>query len=242
MNRMAIQRVGVIAAMKFGCLLGALVTLPPALVVALIGKWIIGGLRALLESWQNVELGGVLGQTLRVNLIPILKLDDALKFLQTWDAASWFVVLGILLVIILLGGIVIAALSSLSAGIYNLVARFSGGIEIETAADARAAIPQPAPVSQPQAWLTGGGLPANGWLLQGKLIRIGRDASNQLVLPAPSVAPVHAEIARQGERWIIRDLGSPGGTFVNDRPIRENLLKDGFRVRCGEIALVFHST
>lgn len=240
MNRVAVQRVGVYAAFKFGCVLGALLNVLPAVVIALVSKWSVSTLRALLESWQNVELG-ILGQSLRMNLIPLLKLDGALKFLQDWDAASWLVVIGIVLGVTLFGGVIVAAMSSLLAAFYNLVAKMSGGIEIEMAQDAR----DPAPVIAPnaierRAWLTGNSLPAGGWLLQTDSIRIGRDAANQLVLSSPSVAAVHAEIVRQDERWIIRDLGSPSGTFVNDRLIRENLLKDNFRVRVGEVELVFH--
>jgi len=246
MNRVAIQRVGIFSAFKFGCLLGALLNVLPGIGIALVSKWIVSTLRALLESWQSVELG-ILGQTLHLNLIPILKLDGALKFLQDWDSPSWLVVIGIVLAISLVGGAIVAAVSCLIAAIYNLAAGLSGGIEIEMAQDERNASPvvalTPSAVEK-RAWLTGDtrNVPAGGWLLQSNLIRIGRDASNQLVLSSLSVAPVHAEIVRQGERWIIRDLGSPSGTFVNDRPIRENMLKDGFRVRLGDVELMFHST
>lgn len=235
MNRIAIRRVGIFSAMKFGCVIGALVNLLPSIVVAIIAKWIIAALRALLESWQNIELGGVLGQTLRTNLIPILKLDGALKLLQGWDSASWLIVVAIILALSMFGGAIVAAISGLIAGAFNLIARLSGGIELELAT--APSMPTIVPCKA-RAWLTGAGLPASGWLLQADSIRIGRDASNQLVLASPSVAPVHAELVRLGERWIVRDLG--GGTFVNDRPIHENMLKDGFRIRLGEVELVFH--
>lgn len=85
----------------------------------------------------------------------------------------------------------------------------------------------------------GSAFKAGGFVLQQEVVRAGRDPSNQLVLASPAVAPHHAEFFRMGEHWIVRDLGSPAGTFVNDRPVRENMLKDGFRVRVGDVECVF---
>ena len=50
-------------------------------------------------------------------------------------------------------------------------------------------------------------------------VSIGRYRDNTLVLRDPLVSRHHAEIAMQGGRWVIRDLGSANGTFVNGRRI-----------------------
>jgi ABC-type multidrug transport system ATPase subunit len=53
-----------------------------------------------------------------------------------------------------------------------------------------------------------------------RLLRIGRDPSNDLVVPDLSVSRVHAELRNLGDgRYEIADLGSHNGTFVNGRRI-----------------------
>jgi ABC-type multidrug transport system ATPase subunit len=44
---------------------------------------------------------------------------------------------------------------------------------------------------------------------------IGRDPQNDLVLPHPQVSRFHASIIQRGDRWLIQDLGSTNGTFLN---------------------------
>lgn len=227
MNRVSIRKVNLLSALKFGCVLGALFSLVPSIVLALLAKWIIAATRALLESWQNLEITSILGQSVRVNLIERLGLLGALKTLRDIDGLAWFAVVLIVLVLVLLGGAIWALIASANAALYNLVARFSGGIEVELANDA------------PRARLTGAALRGGEFVLPNTGVRLGRDPNNNIVLASNLVAPAHAEITRWNERWIIRDLGAPGGTFVNDRPIRENLLKDGFHIRLGDVELVF---
>ena len=40
--------------------------------------------------------------------------------------------------------------------------------------------------------------------------------------------------------YVLFDLKSKNGTYVNGRPIVENLLKDGMTVRIGEVEFVFY--
>ncbi|WP_224245868.1 FHA domain-containing protein [Hyalangium gracile] len=49
---------------------------------------------------------------------------------------------------------------------------------------------------------------------QGPLV-IGRASACDLRLQHPSISRRHAQIMRQGERFVLRDLGSQNGTFVN---------------------------
>jgi pSer/pThr/pTyr-binding forkhead associated (FHA) protein len=39
---------------------------------------------------------------------------------------------------------------------------------------------------------------------------------------------------------VLFDLKSRNGTYVNGRPIVENLLKEGMVVRIGEVEFIFH--
>jgi len=44
---------------------------------------------------------------------------------------------------------------------------------------------------------------------------LGRDASNDVVLVDPAVSRLHAVLERSDDRWVVRDLGSRNGTYVN---------------------------
>ncbi|MEU6506348.1 MULTISPECIES: DUF1707 and FHA domain-containing protein [Streptomyces] len=50
-------------------------------------------------------------------------------------------------------------------------------------------------------------------------LRIGRDPANGLRLNHETVSRVHAELHRQGDMWVLRDLGSTNGTTVNGRRV-----------------------
>ena len=50
--------------------------------------------------------------------------------------------------------------------------------------------------------------------------RLGRDASNALQLHDTEVSRLHAEIRRVDDDYVIADLGSSNGTFVNGQRIR----------------------
>jgi serine/threonine protein kinase len=58
------------------------------------------------------------------------------------------------------------------------------------------------------------------------------------------VSRQHARLLRTGEGWMIEDLRSTNGTFVNDRrvpPSQPTPLNDGDSVRCGQLVLNFHT-
>lgn len=54
---------------------------------------------------------------------------------------------------------------------------------------------------------------------ENKLMTIGRDASNEIVLSAPAVSRFHAEVEKVGQRYRVRDLRSSNGTFVNGKGV-----------------------
>ncbi|MBZ0117536.1 MAG: EAL domain-containing protein, partial [Sandaracinaceae bacterium] len=49
--------------------------------------------------------------------------------------------------------------------------------------------------------------------------RIGRSAEADLILQSPRVSKLHAEIDKRGDGFLVRDLGSRNGTFVNGERI-----------------------
>jgi sigma-B regulation protein RsbU (phosphoserine phosphatase) len=65
------------------------------------------------------------------------------------------------------------------------------------------------------------------------LFEIGRRSSHDLHLDGADVSRDHAEIARNGDRFTLRDRGSRWGTFVNGEPIAERALEHGDRIHVG---------
>ncbi len=58
-------------------------------------------------------------------------------------------------------------------------------------------------------------------------ITIGRDASNQIVIPDPAVSLVHCQFQFGGNQIFVKDLGSTNGTSVNGKRIISSPLRDG---------------
>ncbi|HYO60003.1 MAG TPA: adenylate/guanylate cyclase domain-containing protein [Archangium sp.] len=75
----------------------------------------------------------------------------------------------------------------------------------------------------------------------GELTTLGRHPSNTLRLVDREVSKEHATIERMGRDFILRDLGSSNGTFVNGRRVAELRLRDGDEISLGATRLVFHS-
>ena len=76
------------------------------------------------------------------------------------------------------------------------------------------------------------------------LFIIGRRTAADLQLVSADVSREHAEIARDGARFLLRDRGSRYGTFVNGEQVTERPLEHGDRIRLGRtdaIELVFMS-
>jgi hypothetical protein len=70
--------------------------------------------------------------------------------------------------------------------------------------------------------------------IEGNQIRIGSGAGNDLILPHQSVSARHAELRQKRNSYVVRDLGSANGTFVNGKRIDGELtLRPGDEVRFG---------
>ena len=69
-------------------------------------------------------------------------------------------------------------------------------------------------------------------------ISIGREPSNQLWITDPALSRRQCVLARRGEDFIIRDLGSRNGTLVNGMPVQEQQLSHGDQICIGESVLV----
>ena len=72
-----------------------------------------------------------------------------------------------------------------------------------------------------------------------KTITIGRDPANAVVLPDVSVSRMHARVILQAKKFVIEDLGSVNGTFVNHERVTRQVLKIRDKITVGKTTLQF---
>ncbi|MCW5965266.1 MAG: SpoIIE family protein phosphatase [Bryobacterales bacterium] len=75
--------------------------------------------------------------------------------------------------------------------------------------------------------------------LQGARVHLGRAATNELSFPMDArLSRTHLVFEARGELWVLRDLGSKNGTYVNDlRITTEQPLRAGDIVAAGELLM-----
>ena len=80
-------------------------------------------------------------------------------------------------------------------------------------------------------------------VLKKPLMTIGRGRDNDISLRSDAVSRHHAEIRRRGADFVVRDLGSTNGIFVNDDPTRltEHTLRRGDQLRIGDAVFKYLS-
>lgn len=93
-------------------------------------------------------------------------------------------------------------------------------------------------IKSPGGSATGQAFPLNG----GDLFVIGRDAEQcQIVIPNSAVSRKHAQITRNGTKYVIEDLGSRNGTIVNNNKVATpTSLKNEDRVKICDFLFRFH--
>ncbi len=75
-----------------------------------------------------------------------------------------------------------------------------------------------------------GALKGTRWPVEGDVFTLGRDAECDLVFPERQISRFHARIERDSEGYLIRDMGSKNGTFLNG----ELLTAQPFRLHDGD--------
>ena len=70
-------------------------------------------------------------------------------------------------------------------------------------------------------------------------VSIGRRPDNMIIIDHPVVSARHARVFREGDHYVIEDLRSTNGTFVNQQPIARHTLSEGDAVVVGKHTLVF---
>ncbi len=97
--------------------------------------------------------------------------------------------------------------------------------------------------SQFQLIMRSGPTPGAAFTLEGDQLTIGRDSTNEIVINDAEVSRRHARLTFQGGKYVLEDLGSTNGTFVNGQRLSgPRVLKAGEVVSFGEqIVLVFEA-
>jgi pSer/pThr/pTyr-binding forkhead associated (FHA) protein len=112
-------------------------------------------------------------------------------------------------------------------------------------------MPQPLPSpsvtpTQPQAaplaslLVRSGAMKGRRLAVKVPVVNIGRADFNDIVISDPSVSTSHAKLQRRDDIWMLSDLGSTNGTFVEgERVSGEVPLGPGTTVKFGEVAVLF---
>jgi len=95
-----------------------------------------------------------------------------------------------------------------------------------------------------KAWLTvvSGRMEGRQFILSKRVNTVGRSEFADVgIFGDKRIAPEHATIVADNGSWVLRDAGTPTGTFVNKRSVKTHVLSDGDVVQIGGVRMVFHS-
>jgi len=98
------------------------------------------------------------------------------------------------------------------------------------------------PIWPTESWLETTGAEASRHRIGNAVIRIGREADNEICLPQKTVHRYHAAVHRTSDAEVlITDLASAdgNGVIVNGKRVREARLENGDVIRLGEAELIF---
>ncbi|HVK78906.1 MAG TPA: GGDEF domain-containing protein [Kofleriaceae bacterium] len=68
---------------------------------------------------------------------------------------------------------------------------------------------------------------------------LGRGSDCDIQVDRDSVSRRHARVFRNGEQWMVEDLGSTNGSYVNDVPVQRSILRDTDFLKIGAAIFKF---
>ena len=86
---------------------------------------------------------------------------------------------------------------------------------------------------------SGGGRSGETFYPQGERTTIGRSPDCEIFLDDVTVSRKHAVLLQRDGRFVVEDLGSLNGTFLNRRRIESGELADGDELQIGKYRLTF---
>ena len=116
-----------------------------------------------------------------------------------------------------------------------------GDLEVEAELTEATGPPSPQQATPPSGGRAVLALAGDGqeWSLDRESSVIGRLSGSEIEIQDPGASRRHAEIRRQGEDYVVVDLGSTNGTLLNDSPVSQATLEDGDRITIGRTVLEF---
>ena len=87
--------------------------------------------------------------------------------------------------------------------------------------------------------IVGTGMAGSSYPIQARGLSIGRSEDRDVVIPDPAASRHHCSILLQGDEYVLRDMGSANGIFVNAVRIRDCTLADGDLIRIGNTEMRF---
>jgi pSer/pThr/pTyr-binding forkhead associated (FHA) protein len=88
-----------------------------------------------------------------------------------------------------------------------------------------------------------GALKGQRLIVRTPVANIGRAEYNDLVVPEESVSTAHAKLQRREGVWVLSDLGSTNGTFVDGERVKDDTpIAPSAVVRLGDVSMVFEPT
>ena len=91
----------------------------------------------------------------------------------------------------------------------------------------------------PRLTAISGRLKGNVFTIEDAPVVIGRDRTATLCIADASISRRHSQIEKEDAEFVIADLDSLNGTFVNDVPVKRRQLQHGDRVRIGDSQFLF---
>lgn len=87
--------------------------------------------------------------------------------------------------------------------------------------------------------IAGAGLARPSYAISARGLTMGRSETRDVVVPDPAASRHHCSVVPRENSWVLRDMGSANGVYVNGVRVRESLLADGDRIRIGNTEFRF---
>jgi len=86
-----------------------------------------------------------------------------------------------------------------------------------------------------------GGKEEQKYVLDKPSFTVGREPTCEIAIDNLGISRQHCKLINRGDAFVVRDLGSANGTFVNGKKIVEHFLNDGDEIFIGKYILRFSS-
>lgn len=86
-----------------------------------------------------------------------------------------------------------------------------------------------------------GGKEVESYIFDKPAVVVGRDETCDITIDNLGISRAHCQFLKRGTAWLLQDMNSANGSFVNGRKVGEHYLNDKDEVILGKYSLVFHA-